>query len=519
MSIKRLSFKWKLLSIVSGGIVLVGGTLAISILLIVSQVNEQVSRYTNDVDNMNTVAEISIILKQQVQAWKDLLLRGSDPSSFKKYSEEVDRESAKIGETVQKLISRLPEEDRKLASDFLEAQARLTEDYRGAMKAHLHPGKFDYPSADKQVKGKDQKTLDSLKELNQRITHRLEADATELISSIQTNRNRAFLISAVILTAVLLFSGIWMARISSRLKSIADEMSRSGSDLERASASIAQSTQDLASASSEQAAAIQESAAAVEELSAMVRRNTDSSRLTAETSTRSEERANEGKTAVGSMITSMQEIHDSNQEIVKRLDSSNGQLLDIISVIREIGEKTKIINDIVFQTKLLSFNASVEAARAGEQGKGFAVVAEEVGNLAQMSGNAAKEISEMLNNSIQKVEGIVHQSKQEVDSLISSGREKVEAGTQVARLCATALDGIVENVARVATMAGEISGASEEQARGISELNKAIAELDQATQQNAKATETNSQAADSLSQQASSLNKTVHELESLIDGA
>jgi methyl-accepting chemotaxis protein len=78
---------------------------------------------------------------------------------------------------------------------------------------------------------------------------------------------------------------------------------------------------------------------------------------------------------------------------MNQINYSNEQMSEIVKVIQEIETKTKVINDIVFQTKLLSFNASVEAARAGEQGKGFAVVAEEVGNLAQMSGNAAKEIS------------------------------------------------------------------------------------------------------------------------------
>ena len=64
-----------------------------------------------------------------------------------------------------------------------------------------------------------------------------------------------------------------------------------------------------------------------------------------------------------------------------RNNESNKEIQEIVKVIAEIGNKTKVINDIVFQTKLLSFNASVEAARAGENGKGFAVVAEEVGKL------------------------------------------------------------------------------------------------------------------------------------------
>jgi methyl-accepting chemotaxis protein len=89
------------------------------------------------------------------------------------------------------------------------------------------------------------------------------------------------------------------------------------------------------------------------------------------------------------------------------MNKSNDEISSIVKVIAEIGDKTKVINDIVFQTKLLSFNASVEAARAGEQGKGFAVVAEEVGNLATMSGKAAEEISSMLGDSMGKVELIV----------------------------------------------------------------------------------------------------------------
>ena len=80
--------------------------------------------------------------------------------------------------------------------------------------------------------------------------------------------------------------------------------------------------------------------------------------------------------------------------------------LEILGYIKSIEEKTKVINDIVFQTKLLSFNASVEAARAGEQGKGFAVVAEEVGNLATMSGTSAEEISKLLESSISHIESI-----------------------------------------------------------------------------------------------------------------
>src|SRR5690606_3309812 len=95
--------------------------------------------------------------------------------------------------------------------------------------------------------------------------------------------------------------------------------------------------------------------------------------------------AHEGLEAMKKLIEAFGKIKESNNLMFSQIENYNQQLSEIVNSIQEIESKTQIINDIVFQTKLLSFNASVESARAGEHGKGFAVVAEEVGNLASMS--------------------------------------------------------------------------------------------------------------------------------------
>ncbi len=96
------------------------------------------------------------------------------------------------------------------------------------------------------------------------------------------------------------------------------------------------------------------------------------------------------------------------------ISQANTKLQSIVSLIEEIRNKTKVINDIVFETRLLSFNASIEAARAGVHGKGFAVVAEEVGKLASMSGKAADEIRALLETSTQEVDRAVKQTSDRV---------------------------------------------------------------------------------------------------------
>ena len=118
-----------------------------------------------------------------------------------------------------------------------------------------------------------------------------------------------------------------------------------------------------------------------------------------------------------------------------QVETGNLKIAEIIKMIEEISQKTRVINDIVFQTKLLTFNASVEAAREGEHGKGFALIAEEIGNLAQMSGNAATEISALLETSVQKVDQIISESKSSVGQSVQEGKQKVMFGTDIARRC------------------------------------------------------------------------------------
>ena len=251
---------------------------------------------------------------------------------------------------------------------------------------------------------------------------------------------------------------------------------------------MSSSSTSLAEGVTEQAAALQETVASLEEVRAMVSKNADNAEQARTVATQTSENARKGKASVSEVISAISEILHSNEAIQHQVEMSNNEMNEITRVISDIASKTKVINEIVFQTKLLSFNASVEAARAGEHGKGFAVVAEEVGNLAQMSGTAAREITQLLEGGLKKVETIVKDSKSKVSNLVVTSKEKVELGTTTARRCDTVLDELLGGVDEMNNMVVEIATASQEQSQGVNEISKAMNQLEAVTQNNSAAT-------------------------------
>ncbi len=303
-----------------------------------------------------------------------------------------------------------------------------------------------------------------------------------------------------------ILTGFFFSRsISNTLNKIAEALADGAKEIASTSSQVAGSSDTLSSAVSEQAAAVQETSVSVEELTAMVRKSSENCRESANVSSRSHLTVVEGKEAVEEMIRSVEEVGRGNDEIMQSIEESNKRIAEISSVISDIASKTKVINDIVFQTKLLSFNASVEAARAGENGKGFAVVAEEVGNLAQMSGRSASEISSIVDESIRRVESIMVENKASVEKFVQSAKIKVERSQKVAQKCGEMFDVVVSNTTTVNSLVEEIARASTEQSKGIEEITNAMGQIDVATNENSSVSHSVADAAKNLSVRADNL--------------
>lgn len=278
-------------------------------------------------------------------------------------------------------------------------------------------------------------------------------------------------------------------------------------------------SQKVSAASTQQASAIQETVSTLNQINAMVNKSVENANKVASSAQSSHAVATRGKQSVDEMIRAINDVSESNANIMNQINDSNQRITEIVKVITEIANKTRVINDIVFQTKLLSFNASVEAARAGEHGKGFAVVAEEVGSLAQMSGNAAKEIAEMLNSSIEKVQGIVTETNTRVEGLVAEGKEKVVSGLVVAKRCGEVLEEVVRNVSEVNSMISEITVASKEQAQGIDAISRTMNQMDDSTQQNAETSRETATFATQLAEHSESVSRVVQRLEDEVLGS
>lgn len=420
------------------------------------------------------------------------------------------------GQSIQEFKNGQFKANNLLSGSFFEQNTNFKALVDNAKMGHFR----DIDEATKTDKIINYAIVDSPKWIDQfNWTVSIHVPTQDALKNVRQAKNEFLIMMAIASIIALTISVLFSVYIAKTFNAATALLSKNSDELNEASVRIAAQSTELSESATEQAAALQQTMSAVDEISAMVEKNAEAAGRSKEVSENSKQAAERGRGIVEQMIQAMGEIDSANNEISSEMNESNKQLNEITQLINDIGSKTKVINEIVFQTKLLSFNASVEAARAGEYGKGFSVVAEEVGNLAQMSGNAAKEISTLLDESVRKVNQIVAESKSRVDKIIQSSKHKVEAGAQVARDCNEALEEILTNVANVDNLVSEIAVASNEQSAGIKEISKAVGQMEQVTQQNSTVAQESSTAAEQLRAQSTDLHNLVLTVAQHVNGA
>ncbi|QTA81589.1 Methyl-accepting chemotaxis protein domain-containing protein [Desulfonema limicola] len=259
------------------------------------------------------------------------------------------------------------------------------------------------------------------------------------------------------------------------INSIIEGLDQGAEVLSSASDQISTASQSLAEGSSQQAASVEETSSSMEQMSSMTQQN-----------------ANNAKQA--------DRLMSESRKVIQHTSHSMNDLVDSMTKINKASEKTskiiKTIDELSFQTNLLALNAAIEAARAGEAGAGFAVVADEVKSLAMRSAGAAKETSVLIEETV----------------------ERIKAGSLVVEKAMGAFSEVDDISAKAGDLVGEIAAASDDQARGIEQVNRGVAEMDKVIQQNAANAQETSSASEQLLFQAGKMKEFVAALVLIIKG-
>ena len=221
------------------------------------------------------------------------------------------------------------------------------------------------------------------------------------------------------------------------------ENKKSGLILSQNANTLSNNMDKISAAANDQAARLEETAASLEEITSNITNNT-------ETTSQMAKYGNDVKISV-----------EKGQELANNTTSAMEEINEQTSAITEA---ITVIDQIAFQTNILSLNAAVEAATAGEAGKGFAVVAQEVRNLAARSAEAAKEIKD----------------------IVEAAQEKTAEGKKAATQMIEGYDELNKNINQTLELIDNVTVASKEQSTGIVQINDAVNNLDKITQQNAQ---------------------------------
>jgi methyl-accepting chemotaxis protein len=487
--------------------------------------NTFTSILSTEVRQMDQARLMQVNFKKQVQAWKDILLRGYDPEKLKKYTEEFSTLEKTVNQNAEDLHKNmLDPENRIKLENFSQAHAVLGQDYRSALATFTEGKGNDPKTADHMVTGKDRAPTNLIDEIVQRLSQEIEDLRKHQDLEVREERKLIGFISLIILGGFIVFSilltrsinrslgnvtrsGIFEAmatgdltrrlnvesrdeigHLSQLLNQSLDRMSETLTKVISATKTLAHSSGELSqasqkmgvnseetnrqaasvSAASEQSSQnVQAIAAAAEEMTVTIKNI--SSNLQESTSV-TNQAVQMSETISADISKNAQETSDIISKAVRVADSTHQAISRLGQSSSEIGEVVKIITAIAQKTNLLALNANIEAARAGEAGKGFGVVANEVKELAKATAISTAQIGKK-----------IEKTQAETLEAVSAIGEIVKIINQINAISTEGTEKTVKSISKIRKIVGQIneistsiSGSVEEQAVTTSEITKNI---------------------------------------------
>ncbi|PPK61568.1 methyl-accepting chemotaxis sensory transducer with Cache sensor [Malaciobacter marinus] len=298
---------------------------------------------------------------------------------------------------------------------------------------------------DKRIK-KDTSTdsLNELKKLLNDMLNNLEAlvgkDLNKISQTLEKYTNREF--TAKLDSNSCGKIGNEIIQMNKMVTNMLQDNQKDGKALQDSSKELSSSVSTLSNNATSQASSLEQTAASIDEITSNIEQTSQKAQEMLNISNETRTSASDGKGFANETVKSMDEINDT---------------------VTNINEAISVIDQIAFQTNILSLNAAVEAATAGEAGKGFAVVAAEVRNLASRSAEAAKEIK----------------------ALVEDATLKANSGKNISSKMIEGFSQLEEKIFNTSKLIDDVTNAAKEQSIGMTQIADAVGQLDQFTQENA----------------------------------
>lgn len=424
------------------------------------------------------------------------VLREKDPDEIEKTLANVE----KYRKTARTIIADMGVEGNSLTAKY---DALVGEQKKVVDTFLLGNGSLAYD----QFNGACSVKFDEVTDEISKYYHSVQAQTEQQMLATQKKHSAAIVgqMAAVsVILAILLAAG-WRLKtyIAVKLQAVCRLLINASIELDENASKVSNASRLVAEGASTQAASLEETSASMEEMTEMTKRN-------AENAEQAKSMAQEGRTSaekaagdIHQLSEAVKTIGDSSQHLRQAMDKIGASSMAISQIM-------KTIDEIAFQTNILSLNAAVEAARAGESGAGFAVVADEVRNLAKRSADAARETARMIKESSDSSEQGTRVTEQ-----VATDLENIN---QIANQVTTSLNSIVDQVRRMDHVIEEISTACRDQSQGIGQVTASLNDMDKVTQANAAGAEESASATEELRTQAGDIKDVASQLRVLVEG-
>jgi methyl-accepting chemotaxis protein len=534
------SLRLQMLALLGGSLLLVLGLSFSSLHLLSNGLQDYRDLLQGPLRATELINGASLAFKEQVQEWKNVLLRGKQAASLDKYWGQFEAQERQVQQILSDLAA-LPTLDGRLkeqAKQLRYEHQQLGEAYRRGKQAFLDAG-AEPRIGDKAMQGVDRPATERMKALTQQLIEQGQQMAEQIKAREQSSQQLSVLLMLGATLLIGLFSfwllNSWLispiqqlihyigqlsqgrfeqsvsitrqdelgalAQAANRLRRFLldtfAQLEQSATALNHTSTDLQGIARHMAEGSQQQFAQTDLAATAMHEMSATAQEVFQHAVSAAKATDGAEQAAQQGEavmTATISTITQIREEIDSTAAVIQQLERDSSQIGTVLEVIRGIAE----------QTNLLALNAAIEAARAGEAGRGFAVVADEVRTLASRTADSTAEI--------QRIIEAVQTGALSAVKAIEQGQSRTEEGVTQVSEAGAALQAITHSVASIREMNQQIAHAVEEQTSVAETISRNLSQITGIAQANQSHMQRTEQASQDLLKQSGQLNQVLAQL-------